>query len=213
MILPKYTAILRIPHDRRKHCMAIRSKLARLGLGFWGAVILIPAVFAADASNAPAKSPEKSMTWAELAPLQYEPKMSPDTVTDYRPKLAPLLEDIPHAALNALPQLLRLLERFKKTAREKPGEWVDGRIYLGANPREYHPSDAELLAAEVGDRIRALIKKASLGEVVHVAHKAGLDVAEVTYNRFDFRHADVMGTGRFFYCSEPRPVHISLRTN
>lgn len=195
--------------------MAIRSKLARLGIGLWGVAILVPAALAADsaAPAAPAASPQKSMTWAELAPLQYEPKMTPDTVIDYRPKLAPVIEDIPQAALNALPQLLQLLERFKVTAREKPGEWTDGRVYLGANPREYRPSDAELLAAEVGDRIRRLIEKASLGEVVLVTRKAGLDLAEVTYNRFEFRHADVMGTGRYFYCSEPQPVRISLRPN
>ena len=149
--------------------------------------------------------------WAELETLRFNPKMSPDTASDYRPAIAKRLSRIPEVALETLPELVRLLLRLNKAAARSPGAWVSGFAYLGANPKEYRPSDDELVAAEVGDRIYRFVSKASLGEVVAVLQKARLDVASVSYARFQFRHADVMGTGRYFYSSAPRQVTISLR--
>jgi len=148
--------------------------------------------------------------WAELKPLEYRPKMTADTMLEYRPAIANQIAKLPPASVASMPALVRSLERFKAVARRKPGKWTVGRVYLGANPREYWPSDAELLAAEVGNRIKKLLERASLGEIGRVLTEAGMKLAEITYNSFEYRHADVMGSRRYFYCSAPKPIRLSL---
>ena len=120
----------------------------------------------------------------------YVAKDTPDTLLDYRPALA--------GAVAALPALLRAHAVYAEAAVASPGHWRDGAVMLGADLRDYVPSDAELLAAETGERIAAM------------ARTAGIDGRALTYRRFTFRHADVMGSGRYFYASPPRTVTLSL---
>ena len=40
---------------------------------------------------------------------------------------------------------------------------------------------------------------------------AGVTVTEVQYSRFEFRHVDVMGSGRFFYASKPIAASVLLK--
>lgn len=162
---------------------------------------------------APASAVEKGglqFRWAELKPLEYRPKMSPDTVLDYRPAIAKQVAKLPRVAVAELPALVRSLEQYKAVARRKPGQWTIGRIYLGANAREYWPSDAELLAAVVGNRIKKLLERASLGEIGRVLTEAGIKLAVITYNSFEYRHTDVMGSRRYFYCSAPKPISLAV---
>ncbi|MHA1536095.1 MAG: hypothetical protein ACTSUD_00945 [Alphaproteobacteria bacterium] len=182
------------------------TNLSKLFLGLFSAIL--PALGAA-----PAGAAEKGwleFRGADLKALEYRPKMSLDTVLDYRPAIAGRISQLPPIAVAALPALVRSLESFKDLARRKPGQWTAGRVYLGANAREYWPSDAELLAAVVGNRIRKLLERASLGEIGRVLGEAGIKLAVITYNSFEYRHADVMGSRRYFYCSSPKPVSLSL---
>ena len=148
--------------------------------------------------------------WAELETLRFNPKMTPDTVADYRPAVARRLSGIPQASMDTLPALVRLLRRLNKSVEKSPGKWVSGFAYLGANPKEYRPSDTELVAGEVGDRIQGFISKASLGQVVAALKAAKVGLSSISYSSFEFRHADVMGTGRYFYSSAPRQVTITF---
>ena len=186
--------------------MVRNTDLSKLFIGlFW---VLLVAQMAG-----PAGAAEKAwlqFRWAELRPLEYRPKMTPDTVLDYRPAIAERVAGLPPVAVAALPALVRTLERYKAVARRKPGQWTLGRVYLGANAREYWPSDAELLAAVVGNRIKKLLERASLGEIGRVLAGAGMKLAVITYNSFEYRHADVMGSRRYFYCSAPKPIRLSL---
>ncbi len=186
--------------------MVRNTDLSKLFLGlFW---VLLLAQMAA-----PAGAAEKGwlqFRWAELKPLEYRPKMTPDTVLDYRPAIAERVAKLPPVAVAALPALVRTLQQYKAVARRKPGQWTIGRIYLGANAREYWPSDAELLAAVVGNRIKKLLERASLGEIGRVLAEAGMKLAVITYNSFEYRHADVMGSRRYFYCSAPKPIRLAF---
>ena len=195
-----------IPANSQPHPMVRNTDLSKLFLGlFW--------VFLLAQMAAPVGAAEKGwlqFRWAELKPLEYRPKMSPDTVLDYRPAITEQVAKLPPVAVAALPALVRTLERYQAVARRQPGQWTMGRVYLGANPREYWPSNAELLAAVVGNRIKKLLERASLGEIGRVLAEAGVKLAVITYNSFEYRHADVMGSRRYFYCSAPKPIRLSL---
>ncbi len=89
-----------------------------------------------------------------------------------------------------------------RPARPKPGQ-----IQLGADPQEYRPSDAELVAAEAGDRLSAALQGADEATKTSVTTIVG-DAR--TYKRFDFRRVDVMGSGRYYYASQPREASLPL---
>jgi hypothetical protein len=138
----------------------------------------------------------------------YEPKLTPDTVLDYRPELAIEIGALPPAELGSLPELIRALDMV--AARGEPGRWEDGRIMLGAEPTEYIPSDDELIVAEVGERIGQIVADTVPEDVEQTLAAAGITRRAADYGRFTFRHADVMGSGRFFYASPPEPVRVTL---
>ena len=133
----------------------------------------------------------------------YRPKTSPDTVWDFRPSVAATFTALPAERPSALPELLKALDRANQQAAKHPGRWTEGAIYLGADPRQYEPSDDELRAAEIGDRVRRVVAAAAPARLRSVLEKAGIAATEVEYHRFDFRHVDVMGSGRFTYASGP----------
>jgi hypothetical protein len=145
---------------------------------------------------------------AEVMFPDYTPKTSPDKVKDFRPgfvsrKHAPA--DLAHIG-----ELLKELDEAKKEAAKHPGRWEKGRVMLGADSEQYNPSDAELQAAEIGDAIRRLVASAEPGELKKALEKAGVKAKAVKYNRFTFRHVDVMGSGRFTYSSGPISTEIKL---
>ncbi len=144
---------------------------------------------------------ETAPTLEEAFP-DYEPKLTPDTLFDYRPMLALELQ-VPAS----VGELLRAYLLASEQAREEPGEWEVGNIALGADPREYVPSDAELIAAELGDRLAALGGKPGFGGALAAA---GLGSIELHYATFLFRHVDVMGSSRFFYASPPQDMSVTL---
>lgn len=141
----------------------------------------------------------------------YRPKMSPDTVWDFRPALAATFTSLPAAKLSALAQLLKGLDEAKQQAAASPGRWTEGAVYLGADPKQYEPSGPELRVAEIGDRIRRVAAHADAAELRRAMSEAGITAAEVEYSRFDFRHVDVMGSGRFTYASSPKRTRVRLK--
>lgn len=165
---------------------------------------LLVALFFIGCSQKPAeqKSPPPPPTAEERFP-DYKPKISPDTVSDYRPQITAELDKLPAATLENLPRLLELLEEYKQKSQQNPGRTEEGNQILGADAREYVPSDEELLQSEVGNRI---------GQVVDAAAPGALKQKErqVEYGAITFRHVDVMGSGRFFYASRPLKTIISL---
>lgn len=141
----------------------------------------------------------------------YEPKMTPDTIYDYRGSMASKLLEIPEAKPENLVELLNLLDKYKARALKNPGYFEEGAIFLGADPRQYVPSDEELMESEIGERIGLIAFKTNPQEMKTILQRAGIIITQVEYKKIEFRHVDVMGSGRFFYASEPFSVTIKLR--
>jgi hypothetical protein len=132
----------------------------------------------------------------------YQPKTTPDTVADFR---SSVMGDI--SALPSEPAALaQAFIDWNGRAASNPGAFEDGAIMLGADEKQYVPSDAELVAHAAGDRLVAAL--ASADAVAKEAAEAVLATGSRDYKRFDFRHSDVMGSGRYFYASAPRPARI-----
>lgn len=190
--------------------MARRGALATAALGIGAATVLV--ISPAGMVNGGKAQAVEFKPLADFQSLRYTPKMTPDTVLDYRPRIAKQYKRLPPRSIKSLPQLIRSFKRFKADAAKRRGRWVSGMTNLGANTREYRPSDAELLLSVVGNRIRSVVRRSSLGQINERLVEKGIELERITYNRFEFRHADVIGAGRYFYCSAPKQVTVRLRT-
>lgn len=133
------------------------------------------------------------------------PAAGPATVTDYRPGIAGDISALPPVSDAAA--LAASFVTWQGRAAASPGAMEEGAIPLGADPQEYRPSDAELVAAEAGDRLSAALQGADDATKAAVAAAVG-DTR--TYKRFDFRRVDVMGSGRYYYASQPRSASLPL---
>jgi len=138
----------------------------------------------------------------------YTPKDTPDTVTDYRSSVAGDISALPSVSDAAA--LATAFVDWKARAASSPGAYEQGTVQLGADPQEYKPSDAELVAAEAGDRLAAALQGADDGTKASVAATLGDAPEARVYRRFDYRHSDVMGSGRYFYASKPKEAALPL---
>ncbi len=149
----------------------------------------------ADVSTAPASTVDPA--------AGYSAKTTPDTVADYRATVSGDIGALP--AVGDAAGLARAFVDWRARAAASPGAFEAGAVQLGADEQQYKPSDAELVAAEAGDRLSAALNGAD--EATRAA------VAEVlagsrSYKRFDYRHSDVMGSGRYFYASPPKDASV-----
>jgi hypothetical protein len=140
----------------------------------------------------------------------YTPKRSPDTALDYRPALSAVLLGLPEAKLENLEALVGLLAEFRKGAAAHPGATEAGRLELGAEAWEFVPSDEELLWSEIGERIRLIAESTAAEDLRDYLGKHRSVPASIDYGRIEITHADVMGSGRYFYASRPVTVTVQL---
>lgn len=154
---------------------------------------------AADNPDAVAAPPGDGSTPSDT------PAAGPATVTDYRPGIAGDISALPPVSDAAA--LAASFLTWQGRAAASPGAMEEGAIPLGADPQEYRPSDAELVAAEAGDRLSAALQGADDATRAAVLQAVG-DTR--TYKRFDFRRVDVMGSGRYYYASQPRNASLPL---
>ena len=136
----------------------------------------------------------------------YTPKDTADTVLDYRPSVSGDINSLPPVADGA--GLARAFLDWKAKAAASPGAYEQGQVQLGADPQEYRPSDAELVAAEAGDRLAAALSGADEATRTGIAGVLGSAPESRIYRRFDYRHSDVMGSGRYFYASKPKEAAL-----
>jgi len=144
-------------------------------------------------------------TVAATPPASPDTPAGPATVTDYRPGIASDLASLPPVGDAAA--LAGAFVEWRSRASASAGAFEPGQVQLGANEQEYRPTDAELVAAEAGDRLSAALNgadaatKAAIGATVGDNH---------SYRRFDFRRVDVMGSGRYVYASAPQAAQLPL---
>lgn len=157
------------------------------------------------ADNPDAVIPGADPTAADPGATPSDSPAGPATVTDYRPSVAGDIAALP--AVSDAASLAASFVTWQQKAAASPGAMEEGQIPLGADPQEYRPSDAELVAAEAGDRLSAALQGAD------EATKASVTtiVADTrAYKRFDFRRVDVMGSGRYYYASQPKSASLPL---
>ena len=141
----------------------------------------------------------------------YQPKTSPDTLTDYRPSLSGRVAALPAARPDNLKALIRQLKEWGRKSVKSPGAWEEGNVALGADPKQYVPSDAELMLGEICDRISRVVAATNPSELTSQMKRQNIKTNRIVCNSFTFRHVDVMGSGRFFYASPPRTAVIDIK--
>lgn len=149
-----------------------------------------------------AENPDAGVTPA--APPGDAPS-GPATVTDYRAGISGELSGLPPVGDAAA--LAGAFIEWRSRAAAAPGGFEAGQVQLGANEQEYKPSDAELVAAEAGDRLSAALQGADEATRTAIAGVVGENHG---YRRFDFRRVDVAGSGRYVYASAPRDAQLPL---
>lgn len=146
----------------------------------------------------------------------YTPKKTPDTIYDYFRKPDSRLyeifdelgvtreELIPSIEITMFKKALNYFHQYKKKAETNPGTFVDGTPLLGAPLKEYIPSEEELIVSELGNLIQNLLFTHTLNEVQKYKKEHDIMEYEIIYNPIEFTHADVMGSGRFFYAEKAK---------
>ncbi len=148
----------------------------------------------------------------------YQPKRTPDTIHDYigtwahrsGKKPDDVLGKLPEAKLENLAAIVDLLVKYQQAAAKDPGKVVPGNMILGADPEEYVPSEAELVASELGKAIASIARGSKPGAIAGQLKPAKAKGRQVTFVPIDFTHADVMGSGRFFYARKGGPITVKL---
>ncbi|MFX1313102.1 MAG: hypothetical protein ACFFHD_10900 [Promethearchaeota archaeon] len=144
----------------------------------------------------------------------YEPKITPDTIEDYlrnpESEVFKILGEIKGVKLENLKQILTLFKKYQKKAKESPGKFQDGRIGLGANLKQYTPSEEELIVSELGKIIKNIIKIFPVKKVDEYKKKEKIKSQSIEFDEIYFRHVDVMGSGRYFY-AEKNEQKIEIR--
>lgn len=156
--------------------------------------------------------PDETVREIQIDPVfgNYQPKETPDVVTDYMPDIQQDIETIPKAELENFYNLVELFNDYKTRAKQNPGKTVEGNVLLGGLPEEYQPSKDELMLAEIGERIRKINDTYDDKEIQVYCNENGLNDVVVEYVRYSFIHYDVMGSGRFFYVSTQETIRLLL---
>jgi len=144
----------------------------------------------------------------------YQPKITPDTIEDYlrKPsKVYKILGEFGEPSINNLQTLLSHFFEYKNAAENNPGGTQKGRIALGANEDQYHPSEEELLVSELGKLISQVTGSYSKLQMRTLKLKHQIMSQRLSYHEITFRHVDVMGSGRFFYAEKaPQETVLEL---
>ncbi|MFX1459470.1 MAG: hypothetical protein ACFFBT_08375 [Promethearchaeota archaeon] len=136
----------------------------------------------------------------------YEPKTTPDTIEDYlrnpENEIFKILRKIGEPKLENLNQILNLFKKYQNKAKKNPGKFQDGRVGLGANLKQYTPSEEELIVSELGKMIKKIIEINSEKEINEYKKKEKKKSQIIEFTEIYFRHVDVMGSGRYFYAEK-----------
>lgn len=139
------------------------------------------------------------------APTDGASASGPATVTDYRSSISGDIGALPPVGDAAA--LAAAFAEWRGKAAAAPGAYEAGQQQLGADAQEYRPSDAELVAAEAGDRLSAALQGADEATRTAVAAAVG---DNTSYRRFDYRRVEVAGSGRYVFASAPREASLPL---
>ena len=135
----------------------------------------------------------------------YEPKKTPDTLTDYlrKPNKAyEILGEIGEPDISKLNHILALFYNYQKQAKINVGKTEKGNVAIGADPDQYYPSDEELIVSELGKMIVQILESYTNQQLKTLKLRHNIPSQQIRFFEISFRHVDVMGSGRFFYADK-----------
>ena len=142
--------------------------------------------------------------------MGYQSKLSPDTLKDYLPygkidfkKYFEIYNSLPSPELSNFTVLISLLKKYQKESQLNPGIYEEGNLLLGGSPKDYRPSGSELITAEIGQRLIQIFKNTEEIIMREYLKRNKFKNEKIEYYYFTFSHVDAMGSGRFYYSSEP----------
>jgi len=141
----------------------------------------------------------------------YEPKITSDSIEDYlrRPsKVYEILGEIGDPNISKLNKTLDLFNKYEKKAKKNVGKYEKGNVAIGADSNQYYPSDEELIVSELGKMIVQLIESYSRQQLKTLKLRYNIPSQQIRFFEINFRHVDVMGSGRFFYANKAAKATI-----
>jgi len=140
----------------------------------------------------------------------YQPKTTPDVLSDYIPGVYEKIKALPAAELQNIPGLLAEYRKYRQNVSRDRGKWVEGNDILGARPQEYQPSESEIMLCETGSRIKEIADNNSASSIREVLRGHSRLPKKIKFRKFEVIHMDVMGSGRFFYISNIEEIQFKL---
>lgn len=128
----------------------------------------------------------------------------------YGRSLVPRIDRLPPPSVDNLPALLIVLSEYQRLAGQTTGQWGQGDVTIGENPRQYDASDEELLVSILGHSIQHIVEAAERDDVSRVMEKAGVTDPSVEYRAVRLRQVYVEGRGHVFHADPPQPTRVQL---
>lgn len=124
--------------------------------------------------------------------------------------LVPGIARLPPPSLDNLPALLIAMAEYQRLAEQSPCKWGPGDVSVGENPKQYYPSDEELLVSIIGRSIQHIVGTTERDDVSRILEKAGVAATSVEYAVVRMRQVHVGGKGQLFHADPPEPTRVQL---
>jgi hypothetical protein len=147
------------------------------------------------------------------APPQAHPALqstSPEALLRLRPQLKEKLAKVPPATTESLPALLTELANWQRRAQIAPPPPPPPTRVQTLGVEVSNPMDEQLMAAEVGQRIQAVVEKNPPADVDKVLDAAGNHPVSIQYTWYPIRTINSAGEGPIEYFGKPEPREVTL---
>lgn len=137
----------------------------------------------------------------------YTPKTTPDTIADYLKgdhEVLRTLNDIGPMNIENFKKVLDSFKKFSKKAEKHPGNYQQGNPILGADLSQYIPSNEELIVSELGKWLLNFLSSFDESTLKKLKENQNIKSERLEFNKITFWHADVMGSGRYFYAEKEK---------
>jgi hypothetical protein len=135
---------------------------------------------------------------------------SPEALVRLRPRLKEKLEKLPPATAESLPALLTELTNWQRRAQIAPlPPPLPSRVQM-LGMEVSNPMDEQVMAGEVGQRIRSIVEKNPPAEIDRILDAAGNHPVSIKYTWFPVRSVNSAGEGPIEYFGKPEAREVML---
>jgi hypothetical protein len=156
----------------------------------------------------------------QVPDAHYQLTCTRDVLRLYRPALGARLDQLPilyglgkkgwesDVEPANLSQAFERLHSLNSEAAELPGSWTEGAVELGAELRQYQPSDAELMSCVAGRELLELLNGKTLSRIRFNWHGVTAVPPPVLFKDLRFRRVEVQGSGLYHFPSAPETIEF-----